>query len=363
MRSSQPTSDRHMDQRQAIEILSGRRRGAAAGALRAGTWVLSKPYAGLMRLRRGLYRIGVLGSRRAPVPVISVGNLTTGGTGKTPMVAWVIKRLKHLGCRPAILTRGYKAVGGRSDEAELLFQLTGCPVVVSADRASAAEAAAEAGADALVMDDGFQHQALRRDLDIVLIDATEPFGFGHCLPRGLLREPPSALRAAGAIVITRCDRVPREAADALAARLAALAPRATIHRAGHVPSAVVVSAGRHLPPAALAGQKVCAFCGIGNPESFFATLESAGATVVGRVAFDDHVAYGPEELERVRSAAAAGGAEVLVTTAKDRVKLEAAGFPLPLWTLQVEIGINEGEAELADHLRRVVRIESHGAPA
>jgi len=342
-----------VDQQDLREIMSGRRRGVGAALLRASAWPASRLYGAAVGLRRGLYRVGVLRGRRVEAPVISVGNITTGGTGKTPMVVWVVERLRALGRRPAVLLRGYKARDGRSDEAELLWNRTGAAVVADPDRAAAAAAAVDAGADALVLDDGFQHLRLRRDLDIVLIDATCPFGYGHPLPRGMLRERPAALRDAHAVVVTRADLVDPEALGALRRRIRRLAPNASLHEAGHVPSAVVVRAGRHLPPAALAGKRVCAFCGIGNPEAFFASLAAAGAEVVARVAFDDHTAYGPAEAARI--AEAVGDAEVLVTTAKDRVKIDQpADLPAPLWTVQIEIGLTAGEAELLEKIRGAI---------
>ncbi|RLG28969.1 tetraacyldisaccharide 4'-kinase, partial [Methanosarcinales archaeon] len=178
-----------MDTEQVRDIMSGRRRGVGAAALRAAAAVASCPYAAAMRLRRWAYRKGVLSSRSARAGVICVGNITTGGTGKTPMVAWVVDRLAQAGKTPAILTRGYRSAEGGSDEAALLKRLTGAAVVVNPDRAAGAKQALAGGADVLVMDDGFQHLRLRRDLDVVLIDATNPFGFGRCLPRGMLREP------------------------------------------------------------------------------------------------------------------------------------------------------------------------------
>jgi len=335
--------------------MSGGRGGLGAGLLRAATWALSKPYACLVRLRRWLYGVGVFSPHQAPAPVISIGNITTGGTGKTPMVAWVVEWLKAAGMSPAILTRGYKARQGKSDEAEMLWKLTAAPVVADADRVGSARAAVEAGADVLVLDDGFQHRRLKRDLDIVLIDATNPFGFGHCLPRGLLREPLSALREADAIVITRSDMIAPAELEALSACLAELAPQASLHRAGHAPTAVVVEAGRHLPPRHLEGRKIVAFCGIGNPEAFFACLEGLHAELAERIAFDDHVAYGQPELARIRQAAEASGAQALVTTAKDRVKLVRPDLPAPLWTLKVEICITDGREVLLDRIRGAVR--------
>ncbi|MCY2924491.1 MAG: tetraacyldisaccharide 4'-kinase, partial [Planctomycetota bacterium] len=141
-------------------------------AVHAMADVLGAPYAGAVRLRRWAYRKGLLHSHKAGVPVVCVGNLTAGGTGKTPMVAWVVKHLREQGRRPAILTRGYKAHRGISDEAELLKAVTGADVVVQADRVAGAAGAIAAGADVCVMDDGYQHLRLRRDFSIVLLDAT-----------------------------------------------------------------------------------------------------------------------------------------------------------------------------------------------
>jgi len=343
-----------MDQRTAIEIMSGRRRGVGPAVLRAAGWVVSKGYGAAAWLRRRLYRAGVFGSHRAPVPVISVGNLTTGGTGKTPMVIWLVGWLKEAGMTPAILTRGYKAVEGKSDEAEMLWQATGAPVVVDPDRVGAARAAADGGADVLVLDDGFQHRRLKRDLDIVLIDATCPLGFGHCLPRGLLREPLSALRDADAVVITRADSIGAEELASLSRRLSAAAPDASLHTSGHAPTAVVIQAGRHLPPSALAGRRVVAFCGIGNPDSFFNMLAGAGADLAERIAFDDHVAYGPAELGRVNQALKDTGAEAAVTTAKDRVKIAPADLSAPLWTVRIEVRIRDGQDQLLEKVRQAI---------
>ncbi|MCD4699021.1 MAG: tetraacyldisaccharide 4'-kinase [Phycisphaerae bacterium] len=319
--------------------------------------IVASPYAGLMRLRRWAYRKGIRKTLAADVPVICVGNITVGGTGKTPMVAWVVEQLKQAGRKPAILTRGYKAVGGRSDEAELLKRLTGVPVIINPDRASGAQKAIAGGADVLVMDDGFQHLRLGRDLDIVLIDATRPFDGGVCLPAGRLREPLTALRDAHAIVITRSDTVPAEKLNNLRKRLACLAPQASIHTAVHKPARIIDENGVELLPDALYGRKVCAFCGIGNPEGFFATLTDIGARIAERVVFGDHIDYGPSEMERITAAADSSGAETVVTTAKDRIKIDnLSSLPRPLWTLEVEMRIIEGEQSLAEMILQALQV-------
>jgi len=349
-----------MDEAAIRDILSGRRRGLAASALRAGLAALSWPYAGLMRLRRWAYRHGLIGSHAAGVPVISIGNVTTGGTGKTPMVAWVVQRLRQAGRDPAILMRGYKADAGVSDEAEMLFKQTGAAVVVNPDRVAAAAAAVKGGVDCLVLDDGFQHRRLRRDLDVVLIDATNPFGFGRVLPRGLLREPVSALRDADAVVITRCDLIAPADLAALRDRLAGLAPSASMHLAGHVVTTVITPSGQRAPGTVLAGKRVGAFCGLGNPEAFFATLAQARADVVATVAFDDHTAYDAAALDRIASVA--GDCDILVTTAKDRVKIaDPSVLPAPLWTVQVAIGLTEGADELDSRILAAAGVDAAAA--
>ena len=334
------------------DILNGRQRGAGAACLRGCLLAASWPYAAAMCLRRQLYGWGVLASKPAKVPVISVGNLTTGGTGKTPMAAWIAERLKKQGAKPAILTRGYKAKGGKSDEAELLKTLTGCPVVIDTDRVAAAAAAVEGGADVLIMDDGFQHRRLRRELDIVLIDATNAFGYGHCLPRGLLRELPSALRDVDVVVITRSDAVEAERLQELRGRLAHLAPKASLHAAVHKPGRIIDEHGDEMPLKALEGRAVFAFCGIGNPESFFRLLGKLNARVVSRRTFDDHVAYTPEIVESLGSEARRCRAEILISTQKDLVKLADAELDGPLWQLAVEIAVTQGGAELLEKIQK-----------
>src|SRR5205814_1694442 len=188
--------------------------------------------------RNSSYSRGILRSARAARPVISVGNITTGGTGKTPVVRWLASRLRDQGKHVAILLRGYKSAGAAgSDERELLDRLLNAstsdnPVIVHAnpDRvAGAAETLQKhPDVDVFVLDDGFQHRRLQRDFDLVLIDATNPFGFGHVLPRGLLREPLGGLGRASALLITRCDQVAHEALGQVEQKLKWFAPAAPV---------------------------------------------------------------------------------------------------------------------------------------
>jgi len=344
-----------MDQEICKSVLSGDRLGPAAGLLRVALSAASAPYSAVMRARRWCYAAGLRRAKGAPVPVICVGNVTVGGTGKTPMVAWVVEQLKAAGAVPAVLTRGYKAVGGRSDEAELLKRLAGVPVIVDADRLAGAAEAAERGANVCVMDDGFQHLRLRHDLDIVLIDATNPFGYGRVLPRGLLREPLSALRWAHALVITRSDRVGTRTLEDIRRRLRRFAPRASLHAAVHEPACLIDEQGRQMPLSALAGRRVCAFCGLGNPQPFFDLLHALGADVGAREALGDHAVYDSAALERLRKAASANRCLLFLTTQKDFVKLPAEQFPHPVWQLAVRMKITEGQEELIASLRGTLR--------
>ncbi|MCD4668808.1 MAG: tetraacyldisaccharide 4'-kinase [Actinomycetia bacterium] len=315
-------------------------------------WAMGLPYATVMRLRRWAYRKGLFGSSAAGVPVICVGNLTCGGTGKTPMVAWVVRQLQEMGRTPAILTRGYKAVDGKADEAELLKNLTGAAVVVDPNRVRGAKTAVAGGADVLVMDDGFQHRRLRRDLDIILIDATDPFGGGACLPLGLLRESLSAMRDAGAIVITRSN-VPPEQLDSIRRRLVAHS-RAPIYTAVHKPVAIIEADGTEKPAGSLSGRTVFLFCGLGNPLGFLEQAVGLGAKVVGSQAMSDHVDYTDSLVEQLNEAADKCEAEFFLTTQKDGVKLGDKDFSRPVLQLAVEMDITGGRAELLEQIKQLL---------
>ena len=342
-----------MDQQRMHDIMSGRLGGVGPGVLRVVLAAASLPYATVMRLRRWAYRRGILRSHAADAAVICVGNLTTGGTGKTPMVVWIVRQLAEAGRKVAILTRGYKAVEGTSDEAELLKSLCNAAVVINPDRVAGAASAAADGADVLVMDDGYQHRRLRRDLDIVLVSAANPFGYNWCLPRGLLREPPSALRDADVIVITHSDEVPPERLAELKQRLGRLACGATIGLANHRPTHLIADRGEIAPLSDLAGRKVFAFCGIAAPEGFFAMLADLGARVVGRRALEDHVHYTAALQADLQAAADDTDADMVITTQKDHVKLADTDLGPRTWQLVMELDVIAGGDEILEKIRAV----------
>lgn len=309
-----------MDEHAVRRILEGG--GGWAGRLiRGGLWLPGAAYGSLMGIRRTAYAAGLLPSARAGLPVISVGNLTAGGTGKTPFVVMLARLLAGRGIRPGILLRGYRRSDeGQSDE-ESLYRLA-CPgAVVEAgpDRVAGAARAARAGAEALLLDDGFQHLRLQRDLDIVLIDACAPWGGGMPFPAGLLREPRSALAKADLVAITRSDQRDPEFVRRLRGEIRALAPSAPILAARHRPSGLRLPDGTVLPPAALAGKKVVALSGIARPEAFHLTLAGLGAEVVAVFAGNDHRHFDAAYLEQALAEARKSDA-VAVTTEKDWVK-------------------------------------------
>ncbi|NQT52572.1 tetraacyldisaccharide 4'-kinase [bacterium] len=345
----------------ALEYMSGSRRGPGAALVRACLRLLSLPYGLATWVRDVLYRCGVLRSRTLSVPVVSVGNLTTGGTGKTPLVVWIARWLAAHGVVPAILSRGYGSTapdGSDTDEA-LLFRrfVPDVPHLTGSDRyASGQRAITDHGAQCLVLDDGFQHRQLARDLNIAVVDCLLPFGYGHLLPRGLLREPLSGLRRADLIVLSRCDLCSPAARAGIRERLAARCPATPVVESAHQPVRLTRHGSEHRKPLAwMQGRKVLAFSALGNPEAFPRTLAPLGADVLEHRAFRDHHWYTDADLAALARDAAAAGAEALVTTEKDAVKIASfpAGGP-PLMVLAVEFALIDGEGALTDALERLV---------
>jgi tetraacyldisaccharide 4'-kinase len=296
--------------------------------------------------------------RQAGVPVISVGNITVGGTGKTPFVIHVVERLVALGRRPAILTRGYKGSAAvLADEVvEFHESLPQTPVVVNPDRVvGSARACAEHGADCLVLDDGFQHRRLARDLDIVLIDALDPWGGNMLLPAGRLREPLGGLRRADVLVLTRVNQVSRAEAEALAGDLRARFGKPVLM--SYVESvALVAREGARTAAATLAGRSVLPVCGLGNPRTFVDLVHTLTRAVAPPVLFGDHAVYGPQRVRAILEAARRSGAEWVVTTRKDWVKLHGLwpDTAVPLVRLDIALSMKMGTADLDDHLQRAL---------
>lgn len=349
-----------LNQDQFRAIISGRRRDVRAVGARFLLGAASLGYGSAVWVRNALYDHHLLRAHRANVAVLSVGNLTTGGTGKTPLVVWLCRHVRERQLRCAILTRGYKTRRSElSDEPALLAaQCPDVPVVINPDRAAgAAEAIRAHGAQVLVMDDGFQHRRLARDLDIIAIDATQPFGYGRVLPAGLLREPISGLQRAHAVVLTRCDLVAEDVLTQIEEQVLRGNRDLVVARAIHAPVAIRTAEEREIPLGKLRSERVFAFCGIGNPQAFFQTIERLGAISVGSRVFDDHYRYAAEDLKAVHEQARERQASLVLTTQKDWTKAIRAGIPggqPSMGYLAVDLRVTAGEEMLTALIDRVL---------
>ncbi|MDT7689412.1 MAG: tetraacyldisaccharide 4-kinase [Acidobacteriota bacterium] len=348
-------------------------------------------YGAVARARLRLYRSGFLKSENVGAPVISVGNLTTGGTGKTPLVEWTARALASEGRRVCVLTRGYgRADEGRrvvaSDGARVLAEVSECgdeprllaerllgaaSVVCDRDRVAAARWAKEnLRADVFVLDDGFQHLRIARDLDVVTLDATAPWGGGHLLPRGRLREPASGLSRADCVVITRAElaanleelraevvRLCGGRAEVVASRVRtrALTPlsRSGVEVEDCISRAEVEDATSRAQVEE--GTPVAAFCAVGNPRAFFEHVRREGFELLHTRAFPDHHAYTTSEVESLARDARSRGARVLLTTAKDAVKLHGMEFALPCYVVEIDLEF-EDEGVMLGLLRKALSV-------
>lgn len=339
-------------------IVTKQRTGVRALLWRGLFRVASWPYGLVMRLRNRVYDRNPAKTTRVAVPVVSIGNLTLGGTGKTPLVEWLCLWLREQGVRVAIVSRGYGAEDGASnDEArELEEKLPDVPHVQNPDRIAAATLAIEELAmQFIVLDDAFQHRRIARDLDIVLIDATEPFGQGYVFPRGTLREPLSGVSRTQALILTRADQVSAAERAAIRARYQQLAPHALWAEAAHQPVSLRDANGVEAPLTLLQTAKVAAFCGIGNPVGFRYTLQELCGELVELREFPDHHAYSREDLDQLGGMAKSSQAEMLLCTHKDLVKIGVTSLgSVPLYALRIGLKFLTGEEELLAALRPLV---------
>ncbi|GAB6096458.1 tetraacyldisaccharide 4'-kinase [Desulfatiferula olefinivorans] len=365
------------DLRHAVETLIRDDGGAGPFPLEPCCRGLSRGLAAAAALKNRLYDKGALTVRRLACPVISVGNITVGGTGKTPMTMLLARHLKERGFRPLILSRGY---GGRatdkggvvSDGKTVLMDaawagdeplmmaaaLPGVPVVVGKDRSRMGrQALARFSPDVILLDDGFQHRKLHRDLDIVLFDACRPFGNGFALPRGPLREPVAALARAHLFVLTRADD-PAESVRAFHARLEALGLPSAVLRTpvitcGHRPVLRgIIPADRTRMASAVSApaEAVFAFSGIANNDDVKRSLDALGFTVAGCMAFPDHHPYSADDLAEIARRASAGGAHAFVTTDKDAARLGSAVLPLSLYVAGIDLAVTGNDEHLIDRI-------------
>jgi len=336
-------------------------------AVQIALWPASLVWQAIVRTRAAAYRSGFFRSKRLPGTVISVGNLTAGGTGKTPMVLWVAARLHAEGKRAAVLTRGYRGIpagpGGvpQSDEVAIYrTRLQGMVELgVGANRFASGKILSRHGIEWFVLDDGFQHMQLARDVDIVLLDATDPFAEGWMIPAGLLREPRSALARADIIIVTRSPKTP--AIETIVQRITHVP---IFHAITELLGVVKIPSKDAEPVEVLAdwrGKKAFAFCGIGNPQAFFDDLSRWGGSVSGHASFPDHHSYSQRDIEKLEARARDSGAEIMLCTEKDIFNLRDIRLPgLPVYCARISMEISE-----PDKLWRAISetAERHRKPA
>lgn len=323
-------------------------------------WLAQAPYVVATELRNHYFDTWPGAVRHVPLPVVSVGNLSVGGTGKTPFVALLAEWSRQAGLRPAILSRGYGAVAGRDNDEmkELRQRVPFASQVANPDRiAGALKILASNAADLILLDDGFQHRRLHRDLDIVLLDALRAGQIADLLPTGRSRECPSQLRRADVVVLTRSDAVSAAGREDARTKIQELAPNALWCEAVERPVHFVSTTGGVRSLQEVKPLPLAAFCGIGNPEGFWHTLRRAGMNVVATKVFPDHHPYRPHDLVQLRDwVQRHAEVSAVVCTRKDQVKLTCDSVgDRPLLALEMQTEIVTGRSDLLDRFTVTVR--------
>lgn len=320
--------------------------------LRIALWPASLAYGLAVRTKNWLYDRRILKSRRLRGKVISVGNLTVGGTGKTPMVIWLAEMFLAQGKRVAILTRGYRGTDGTSDEVELMKKRLGERVRfgVGADRyANGAKLETEQPVDIVLLDDGFQHRQLARDVNVLMLDGSKKLKNLWLLPAGELREPVSSCNRADMIVVTRKFERPQiEARDSCQYQLYYAQTLLQGIRSLEQKDLKYLSE--------IDSRPFFAFCGIGNPQSFLKDLKRWNANVVGQSIFRDHHRYSQADVDRIQEAAIRAGARGIITTEKDAQNLKSVSFRhLPAYVCVIDLSFTN-ESELTSCLDRLLKV-------
>lgn len=331
-------------------------------AVQAVLWVFSKAYGFVVGLTRALYQDRLLPVYRAPKPVIGVGNITVGGVGKTPFVIWLVRMLRAQDLKCAVLSRGYKAAAdGLNDEIRMLKEIfPRLPVGVGSDRRKSIQRllAAKESVDLFIADDVFSHWPLHKDLDIVAIDAVNPFGNGQLIPRGILREQVDSLVRADVFLLTKTDQV--KSLKLLYGELRRINSRALILESRHSPACYRdIFSGHKKDLHALKGCQAVAFCAIGDPSSFEASLVEVGVKPVKVFTFEDHHHYQAADITPMLAFAARENINILVTTHKDAVKIAPFkklfdGFNV--LSLDIELEVTKGQDEI---IKRILSLRAN----
>jgi len=374
------------------EVAYGKQKGVGPTILRIMLYGLSFIYLALVSLSLALYRYKIIRKEYLACKVISLGNITVGGTGKTPTAQALAALIRDAGYKVAILNRGYRAqskdgIGIVSDgakihmtaeeagdEAYLLAKnLPGVPVLIGKQRAITGRYAVEEfGVDFVILDDGYQHWRLHRDIDIVLVDATNTFGNNYVLPRGTLREPLKNLRRAHAFLLTKVDQTDCAAKEKLKQYLHEINPRAVITESIHNPKYLYrldqwFNRGDSRPFSVpeIAEKKLLNFSGIGNPKSFENTLVNMGGVCTATVRYQDHHKYTLDDMHHIMQQALKHNVDYIVTTEKDAVKIPPGfvrdvDWPVPMLILGIEVKMTVGSTELIEMIQNMVNKPKYG---
>jgi tetraacyldisaccharide 4'-kinase len=355
----------------------------SAGAhrlLRSILLVFSFFYRIATALRNFLFDISIFRKTKVDAAVVSVGNITTGGTGKTPLVAWLCNYFSGPPPRLApslasqeaegaeaggniaiaILTRGYKGNSDFADEPAMLAKA--CPkaqIIINPNRVEGAKKAiTKYNAKFLIMDDGFQHRKLARDIDIVAVDATNPFGGNRLLPAGFLREPLGSLKRADAVVITRINQTQPEKIEEIKKIVSRINPKIVFAAAIHKPICARLIKDKQITLDELAGKRLYAFCGIGNPGAFFQTLSELALNIVGKRVYNDHHRYTESDIVEICQDCRYKQAEMIITTQKDWIKaalLCIEKFDIPIAYLAVELEFIDGQQDIVTLVENAIK--------
>ena len=336
-----------------VSLMKDERSGTVDAVIKVLLKVLSFVYTVAVNIVDRAYKAGIRRKYRVRVPVVSVGNITLGGTGKTPFTIFLADHFLNKGMNPAVLTRGY----GKDESRMLRDELPDVPVIVGQDRVKSARWAIEQGRDVLILDDGFQHRRIARDLDVLMLDSVSLFGNGSLFPRGVLREPVSSLERADIIALTKVDRVGVDRRNDILQRLRDLAPGKPVILTRHRPSCIIDVTGAAYSAESVVGDKVMLVSGIVDPDYLAFLVKKLGAEVVARMDYTDHHRYTQWDVKEMISKYAESGAEKIIITKKDHVKikdLDISRVEDKLFVLDVVIDIVEGKEKLIAGLNSVI---------
>ena len=344
------------------ELVSGREVGITAEVFRGGLRLLEVPWCSVVAVRNFLYDQRMLSTHRFSVPIISVGNLTLGGTGKSPMVAWLCRFFLDQNLRPGLVSRGYQKLSseGNDEFREMSHRFPTVPHLQDRNRVKAIQKLLQTEqVDRIILDDAFQHRRVERNIDLVLLDATAPFGFGHVFPRGTLRESINGLRRADIALLTRSDLADEAERQKIRERVLSINPNIIWGETIHVPTSLIsapfsAQSFSAEPITSISGRSVLAFCGIGNPAAFQKTLEQCGAHVAKLIPFPDHYHYTSRDADALIQTAKELGTDSILCSMKDLVKLTPMDFSACLLrAVSIEIQFTVGESAVCERLHNL----------